>query len=425
MSVHCHIAQCLIPKGVCLAEQGRNCRGCKAPTRLCLSCRQLNTIVDAVEGLCKNCSSDIFLHQDQVGLEELEACVTRSLAWMKKVHGLNGSSEIRPPAASPQVKEDVIRLNLQNEDLEYYAKLLLQHALPQEDGALLVLEPVRTLAARIFDPEVKRSSHPSEFSVSQCVSIVNEIAQAYGATIHANGDRSILVIPASYVLERDLNQKPEHSISAPKKALIPPHEEVAQADSLQGRKKPPVVKSKPSDTRIILLLAEEAVCVAEERIVRGAIPLIQTRLLVGARFARDAVERLEREGHILRKQGFACIALTDKPRPPEPEGIEGADHLADSNEREENDLRIREAKRLLSLIPPTQTSELKRIALLSVLLEEKRRIIDSLLLAVQTKTAFIKAHRDAGETIEHFERQTKRVLEECTGAIEQLFRNLS
>lgn len=414
MNVHCTIAQCPIPESVCLKEQGRHCRGCIASTRRCLTCHKPNAISDSTLGLCESCLP-VVDSDETIGLDRIEACIASAMQRVQKSPlllsvpkgplGRQWSSKPETPKEPP----------LSEADIAFYFKLLLEHAQPQEDGSSIILEPIRTLEARLDGNRTARfNGHPIHLSASQCRSVIEITKNVHGLQLHEMGDRCVLVIPK----DCEIPEAAETSPHAPKTVS-----DVAP----RAVPKPPAVTTpkKPSDAQILTLLAEEAVLIGGERIVRGAIPLVQTRLMVGARFARETLERFEQQAYVLSKSGFACIALTEKPIPEEC-GTETYEPLESLPKRAaEEDERIEHLRDHLSrLEEKTVERKLERLQALLGLVAERSSDIEKIQRTILTTIALIEAGQEASQTIQEIQDETRRVLATCTDAIEQLFQSL-
>jgi len=201
------------------------------------------------------------------------------------------------------------------------------------DGAFRVQEAVRTIAVRgnltledanfamstLLGMEGVSSSGNNMILDRQYAQQIEEIQD----TTKRNAPDPIMsptsVAPPAPSTEARTERTPEHRRD---RTVAPDRNRVSVARAVE--------RPKQSAEDAARLLIAEAVRVEDDLVVRGAIPLLQHRLAIGAKTARTLMERFAASGGVVCRDGFRVVAVnanalqeereTPEPAPkPEPE----------------------------------------------------------------------------------------------------------
>lgn len=304
--VSCVMAGDEIPADLCASEQGGAlCVGCTAPTRRCTSCRRVAGIVDGRRGLCGNCMSkrqDSVKHRTTAHLLE-EA----SLAALDMIERMDAA-----PSESPVLQSSSRRESPPAEiqpDLDRALNVLAEHGVLKPSGQY-VPNPERVLALRF-------GLLPNEANAT-----IERLQQAGMIEPFASGVWRFIVDVREQIERRDRESVYTGRISSRDEIAFRKEHSFQQKRGHRRAAQPPPqnplsARGADSNGKQGMLNALEALKKAAQivdgiPVVRGAVPLLTSRLRITTAGALAILERLEADERILQNDEWRSITLAIK-----------------------------------------------------------------------------------------------------------------
>ncbi len=298
--VFCQLADAEIPVSVCSEEQGgAGCIGCRASSRRCVKCRVTAVIVDAKEGLCATCLERAKKKEPEVkpglpGGSIVEAL--EDLTDELELIGTEGDVEALEAANANALAEDhdpesvFHRPKIMRQDQMLLA-ILCEH-IQMRDEKNTVAAPIAILGAR-----ARLIPYEAEEVLRKLVA-KGQIVQ----TDEAWSNIEILVddIPKLFEALR-VSSGGKHGRKGGPKLRI-----------LSTGAKSDVEALLPTIGEIYGMLFARHMMLDNEKVVSGAVPLLQLSFKTGAAIVIQFLEKLRDEGMIAQRDGWrSIILLTD------------------------------------------------------------------------------------------------------------------
>jgi hypothetical protein len=300
LKVSCVMAGDMIPASLCETEQGGMlCSGCQAPTRRCAACNQAKGIADARRGLCGKClaanSADEIEHRGNAQLlEEASNNVLDLIDQMSEEQPVTNEAarviSSKSAAHAPAAK----RL-----DLEVALGVLAEHGVNKPDGQF-VPNPVRVLALRF-------GLLPAEaMSTVQALSDAGKIMLRSEATWRFLVDVSDVIRSRDEIFTSTGMPSRAYSVGQP---TAKPSSGIVKPKAVYK----PTKRDDANPPAIYKVLVEAAQMVGGNMVVRGAIPLLITRMRLKPHQAIELLEQLASADHVRQVDEWRSICLLGAP----------------------------------------------------------------------------------------------------------------
>ncbi len=319
--VRCRMINDEVPIHICESEQGAyECEGCNAPTRRCTKCGKTRGIADAERGLCEFCAKEAGIAPRTA---VFEGTPDKALS--------NVLERVRYVASSSQAVESQILRNKQTETIPSAPSItkdpaalfqtLMEHA-EERDGSWMIRAPavilmrrfhlLRQEAADVLSALAKKQFLRGESPWDEVVLIKTEDVEAIRQKL--DHPRAQYKDDAPQRRRRVVPQVRAATSPTPSKQVKPvckpdPANVTAQADLLANL---PSMRPIATYGEIYAHLVSRSNEVRGERLVGGAVPMLQIRFKLSAVQSTEALEWLVSQKHLQQKDGWRTIALVSK-----------------------------------------------------------------------------------------------------------------
>lgn len=325
--VRCQIVHDDIPTDICSKEQNaEDCEGCHAPTRRCTACKKVRGIADAERGLCATCATAAGAISRTTSFDGTpDKAIAKVLDRVRTLAvSQTPDHENTPQAQSHESRESVLKPSPHLDDpLPLFHALMEHAALRGKEG--IISAPISILMRRF---------HLLREEAVEALNLLAKEGYFDGKEpwekLLLNRMTDIKAIEAR--LETPRGQQPyEPAAKKPmrqREAKPSPdsrgathHKPKADQERKEVRPttpKPDVItlpSSKPLATygEIYEYLQSRSHEVRDERVIGGALPLLQIRFKLNPSLARESLEWLERHGCVERKDEWRSIRLLSPP----------------------------------------------------------------------------------------------------------------
>lgn len=342
--VRCRIIHDDIPTDLCSKEQSaEDCEGCRAPTRRCLGCKKVRGIADAERGLCSICAADAGQVQRSAIFEgtPAQALTTvldrvRSLATGKNIEPRDALQETAGPpeqAKTPATRPRPHGGSQQSEpkpsphldDPPSLFRGLMEHAVLRGGEEGIINAPISILMSRF---------HLLRQEAVTALKILAQEGYFDGKdpwqTVLLNRTADIKAIKARVETTRAQHSPEPRSKTGAKPWEVKPSPDASSAFCPQPKSNhereevqplttllsvASLPSSKPLATygEIYAHLKSRSNEVRGERVVGGALPMLQIRFKLNPAQAKESLEQLEAKGCIQRKDEWRTIRLVSPP----------------------------------------------------------------------------------------------------------------
>jgi hypothetical protein len=298
--------------------------------------------------------------------------------------------------------------------------LLLEHAQERPDGSFRISAPARTLAAR------------ARMKLAEAERMIVSIMEAEDVRLDPAGNALILQ-------ERFATRVADVQKYITRHAYARTESSVRTRVESDTEAKPTlcIVPSKPKGMRTPVvdaatLLIEHAVLVDNEQIVRGCLPLLQFHLTIGARTAREIMERFARTESVAQKDGWRVIAIRPdalrKERDDRPTkdgsaaqtGAGGAPSFLRLIRNGDDPLRTEQLLAELDRLPNATDRQIADIEQHLETLRAQRDDLSLIIQGIEERVEAMRAARSALSSIRTMESAAHRSLGECADIVGRL-----
>lgn len=330
MDFYCQMAMTMIPAPVCESEQGKpECSGCKAPTRRCTRCGCVRNLTDIMTGLCAECAgSNTSQPRETISADEK---IEGTLEVLQRVVESSSQTTLQEGemmeshrGRTPQTTLAPSRLL---EDVDALFLAFIEHREEAASGGWQIRNPRDVMRVRFFltpDEITTALTSLRERKLIEgnepwtAVKLLGEFDrpnhEAYSARKNIrSGARTQIAGP--HRPRRDSSAMPEMMESVPVvRPLVSP---------------PAARQNLPDAARVFDFLVERSTLIAGERVMRGAVPLLQMRFRVSPVAIVAVLERLVQEGRLVQRDEWRTLVIPaagtsqanaepEAPRPPAP-----------------------------------------------------------------------------------------------------------
>lgn len=325
--IHCKMVQTSISAELCSAEQGTSeCAGCSASTRRCSVCSKLRGITDPVKGICSHCveKSEKRHLKGDFSDKVSDHLSERPLDRVRRLGELQfvvDEGEAGQKSARSQAKPTLVSRGAES----VYA-LLIEHR-QQKGGVWLVLAPLTVL---------KRRLHLTQEEALQILKQLVDLEMIKG---DEHWEKGILLKCeifgnqepdyTAYTRRRDLRSQTESigvrtkasankvaSTAAKRTRTINP----ARSESDRALPVQSISSAEPVTVRrgsvpshyyrdLYDYIVSRSSLFKDERLVGGAIPMLQIRFKLSAVQAKQALSWFEENGHLRQKDQWRTVVL--------------------------------------------------------------------------------------------------------------------
>ncbi|MFH1430204.1 MAG: hypothetical protein ABIG71_01610 [Candidatus Uhrbacteria bacterium] len=437
--VYCHIAEEVITPTMCADEQDDTmCVGCAAATRRCTACGKTTEITDTHEGLCALCVTVLgrVLKRRQAPPPSMDAALDEILGTLRALstRSVDDGATHTPSAAPPPPA--VLR------QPRALLSILAEHAQKRGDTTI-VQSPIMVLRSR------------AKLTIDEASQVLQKLEELGELTWSIEAAQLLREEPRAASDEMQAQIAPaarkRHSISATQEKAKRPERSERQKRSAPPTS-PPTSQTRSGTAQmktyadVYSMLSERAGSSNDERIVRGAVPMLQLALRIGPRDIVQILEELKQLGHIEQRDGWRTIVLLAEHVDDDRHAIMApltAQHAPTASRRATKQLELRvlpgngeQPKRArpqpIRRVPSTtQDEELPTLPMVDAAIDELgqrlpelRALRDDIAQRVATLEASLAALRSTRDQFEEVDAQTKRALHEAEGVAEQLLATL-
>ena len=367
--VNCQIAEASIPVALCYQEQGTAaCAGCMAVSRRCPECKRAGNMGEAKEGVCKDCLAKLrskagdarpslpggnvadALEETLDGLEDIAYGDTSAIS---------GGDESHPDAVR-DLDTDALKKSRRAQDAGFLLAHLGPFIVERPDGSRLVTAAHAVLMeqARLMPDETSRAI---ELLVSR-------------GLVERRGESDLIILTREIPQLASQSSAAGFTGGAPK---LTPLRLTGRVDDAKGRQIPTIEE-------IYAALEGRHRVVGEERLVTGAVPILQLELHVGAPVAIRMLERLQEETLVKPKDGWRTLVLLG----------EGEVHDSRAALKEETIIRMERSAAKARLI--IRKGVLTKFAFVRALqaLDESISELEAIGVQVASQVTALRAHRE-------------------------------
>lgn len=291
--VKCQIAEGFIAVALCYQEQGTSaCMGCTAVTRRCPDCKRAGNMGEVKEGVCNDCLRKLKSKAGdarpslpggnvadalEITLDGLE-----DIAYGDVLALHPGSESVTD--GSTELDTGSLKTSRRALDVGFLLASLGPFIVEKSDGSRLV-----TAARAVLMEQARLMPKEADRAIDLLVS--------RGLT-ERSGESDLLILVAEIP---KLMADPSVSGSLGTRTLAPL--------KLTGRVGDAKGRQVPTVEEIYSVLEGRHRVVADERLVSGAVPILQLELQVGAPVAIRMLERLQEETLVKPKDGWRTLVL--------------------------------------------------------------------------------------------------------------------
>lgn len=287
-----------IPVSLCYQEQGgRECHGCTATSRRCVECGQTNALAEPREGICAKCLV-------RLGTKPSDASPrlpggSTSRAFERAVEAMECETDLdlealgaklgKPQEISAETELSPSRLVANPESV---MPVLLEHLTERPDGLKVVTAPARVLSER-----ARLLPHEAKLVLGALTErgFVKPLAEGWSEVEVLKTNTPVQTgSPVSAVEDKETRS-----------ALVTDPRRVLRTNTRPGS----VENRIPTIAEVFAELQARYREISGERLVHGAVPMLQLRCRIGAPIVIRMLERLEAENLIEKRDGWRTVVL--------------------------------------------------------------------------------------------------------------------